>query len=192
MVFAEENSWPNMLLLAQIQLSSQKHDSERKSRPDKGTVNMAERVGFEPTIRLPVCRISSAVLSTTQPPLRFAGRRKLCAGCLIAAKNRAGNSCVRHQQYGRDVPWPWMDVNLSANNGSRISAGIHLANIHAASGQIFRILPDPRGTGGRRRADAIAIVSACGPEPSPSRCRDVRAALATVEGRHACRRGGAW
>ncbi len=31
---------------------------------------MAERVGFEPTIRLPVCRISSAVLSTTQPPLR--------------------------------------------------------------------------------------------------------------------------
>lgn len=45
MVFAEENSWPNMLLLAQIQLSSQKHDSERKSRPDKGTVNMAERVG---------------------------------------------------------------------------------------------------------------------------------------------------
>ena len=50
---------------------------------------MAERVGFEPTIRLPVCRISSAVLSTTQPPLRFAGRRKLCAGCLLAGKCRA-------------------------------------------------------------------------------------------------------
>ena len=31
---------------------------------------MAERVGFEPTIELPLCRISSAVLSTTQPPLR--------------------------------------------------------------------------------------------------------------------------
>jgi hypothetical protein len=31
---------------------------------------MAEREGFEPPIRLPVCRISSAVLSTTQPPLR--------------------------------------------------------------------------------------------------------------------------
>jgi hypothetical protein len=31
---------------------------------------MAERVGFEPTVRLPVRRISSAVLSTTQPPLR--------------------------------------------------------------------------------------------------------------------------
>ena len=31
---------------------------------------MAERVGFEPTIESPLCRISSAVLSTTQPPLR--------------------------------------------------------------------------------------------------------------------------
>src|SRR5215213_1593069 len=30
---------------------------------------LAERGGFEPPIRLPVCRISSAVLSTTQPPL---------------------------------------------------------------------------------------------------------------------------
>jgi hypothetical protein len=29
-----------------------------------------EREGFEPPIRLPVCRISSAVLSTTQPPLQ--------------------------------------------------------------------------------------------------------------------------
>jgi hypothetical protein len=37
------------------------------------TLKLAERVGFEPTIRLPVCRISSAVLSTAQPPLR--GRR---------------------------------------------------------------------------------------------------------------------
>jgi hypothetical protein len=32
---------------------------------------MAEREGFEPPIRLPVCRISSAVLSTTQPPLQL-------------------------------------------------------------------------------------------------------------------------
>jgi hypothetical protein len=31
---------------------------------------LAEREGFEPPIRLPVCRISSAVLSTAQPPLR--------------------------------------------------------------------------------------------------------------------------
>jgi hypothetical protein len=33
---------------------------------------LADRVGFEPTIRLPVCRISSAVLSTAQPPVRAA------------------------------------------------------------------------------------------------------------------------
>ena len=31
---------------------------------------VAERVGFEPTVRLPVRRISSAVQSTTLPPLR--------------------------------------------------------------------------------------------------------------------------
>lgn len=53
---------------------------------------MAERVGFEPTIRLPVCRISSAVLSTTQPPLRGSGRRLCSAGCLIAAIEGAGKS----------------------------------------------------------------------------------------------------
>src|SRR6266540_426274 len=35
---------------------------------------LAEREGFEPPIRLPVCRISSAVLSTAQPPLRRAER----------------------------------------------------------------------------------------------------------------------
>ena len=34
--------------------------------------HVAEREGFEPTIPLRVCRISSAVLSTTQPPLRSA------------------------------------------------------------------------------------------------------------------------
>src|SRR4051794_22451115 len=37
---------------------------------------MAERVGFEPTVRLPVRRISSAVLSTTQPPLRRGRARR--------------------------------------------------------------------------------------------------------------------
>src|SRR6185312_10266826 len=33
-------------------------------------LDLAEREGFEPPIRLPVCRISSAVRSTTLPPLR--------------------------------------------------------------------------------------------------------------------------
>src|SRR5437763_17220246 len=35
---------------------------------------MAEREGFEPPIRLPVCRISSAVHSTTLPPLHSGAR----------------------------------------------------------------------------------------------------------------------
>jgi hypothetical protein len=41
-----------------------------KTRDTSDTQFVAEREGFEPSIRLPVCRISSAVLSTTQPPLR--------------------------------------------------------------------------------------------------------------------------
>ena len=40
-----------------------------KTRDRSDTQFVAEREGFEPPIRLPVCRISSAVLSTTQPPL---------------------------------------------------------------------------------------------------------------------------
>src|SRR6516225_11689901 len=51
--------------------------------------NLAEREGFEPPIPLRVCRISSAVLSTTQPPLRRAdlynvfgqAQARACAAC---------------------------------------------------------------------------------------------------------------
>ena len=39
---------------------------------------MAERVGFEPTIPLQVCRISSAVHSTTLPPLRSLKAAVVC------------------------------------------------------------------------------------------------------------------
>ena len=45
---------------------------EKKSLNDND-ICLAEREGFEPPIRLPVRRISSAVLSTTQPPLRGTG-----------------------------------------------------------------------------------------------------------------------
>src|SRR5215218_3960607 len=55
-------------------VSRQLHAAARHRR--SGTLQfssgVAEREGFEPPIRLPVCRISSAVLSTTQPPLRGA------------------------------------------------------------------------------------------------------------------------
>ena len=54
-------------------------------------MEVAERVGFEPTVPLPARRISSAVLSTSQPPLRKdqddAGRQVagLVAGGALAA-----------------------------------------------------------------------------------------------------------
>jgi hypothetical protein len=41
---------------------------------------MAEREGFEPSVQLPVRRISSAVLSTTQPPLRRGRTARLAQG----------------------------------------------------------------------------------------------------------------
>jgi hypothetical protein len=39
-------------------------------------MHLAEREGFEPPIRLPVCRISSAVHSTTLPPLQTMTKQK--------------------------------------------------------------------------------------------------------------------
>jgi antitoxin HigA-1 len=42
----------------------------RHARRSQVCSELAEREGFEPPIRLPVCRISSAVHSTTLPPLR--------------------------------------------------------------------------------------------------------------------------
>ena len=39
-------------------------------RGHRWTNYLADREGFEPPVRLPVRRISSAVLSTTQPPVR--------------------------------------------------------------------------------------------------------------------------
>ena len=41
--------------------------------PASGAGLMAEREGFEPSVRLPVRSLSKGVLSTTQPPFRVAG-----------------------------------------------------------------------------------------------------------------------
>ncbi len=54
---------------------------------------MAEREGFEPPIRLPVCRISSAVHSTTLPPLRRAA----------STLSPSGMSLVRRMQRRRQI-----------------------------------------------------------------------------------------
>ena len=47
---------------------------------------MAERVGFEPTIPFQVRRISSAVLSTTQPPLQ--SRRRSSRKGLLSKRRK--------------------------------------------------------------------------------------------------------
>ena len=52
-----------------IAVARRKMAARARQRP-KIREKLAEREGFEPPIRLPVCRISSAVLSTAQPPLR--------------------------------------------------------------------------------------------------------------------------
>jgi hypothetical protein len=57
---------------------------------------LAEREGFEPPIPLRVCRISSAVLSTTQPPLRVPTG---ASGTLWRA--RRGSWCGRYRMEPR-------------------------------------------------------------------------------------------
>src|SRR5438309_11625194 len=67
---------------------------------------MAEREGFEPPIRLPVCRISSAVLSTTQPPLRGRRRRKHPVGrrlCIQRETVKHDRSVVRGGSSWRSI-----------------------------------------------------------------------------------------
>ena len=53
---------------------------------------MAEREGFEPPIGLHLCRISSAVLSTTQPPLRVAGKARLGPFRVVRGGNNMGTA----------------------------------------------------------------------------------------------------
>src|ERR1700743_2317736 len=52
--------------------------------------SMAEREGFEPPIRLPVCRISSAVHSTTLPPLRMYEVGPRGSGVVLVHEGRKG------------------------------------------------------------------------------------------------------
>src|SRR5271163_1290265 len=71
---------------------------ERKRMMANGV--LAEREGFEPPIRLPVCRISSAVLSTAQPPLRnneaHERRGAVFSGGWRAKQGRLGSApCLR-------------------------------------------------------------------------------------------------
>jgi hypothetical protein len=53
---------------------------------------VAERVGFEPTVPLPARRISSAVLSTSQPPLREGSGGNIGAGIRPSRRSRCALS----------------------------------------------------------------------------------------------------
>jgi hypothetical protein len=69
----ETSSLPVRRTLAQIGIPESAKLSVVGSIPiarSKTQLTLAERAGFEPAIPLRVCRISSAVLSTTQPPLQ--------------------------------------------------------------------------------------------------------------------------
>jgi hypothetical protein len=60
---------------------------------------VAEREGFEPPIRLPVCRISSAVLSTTQPPLRGLDIVRVFAFCQTARTGIATQTATEQRYF---------------------------------------------------------------------------------------------
>src|SRR5262245_25281165 len=68
--------------------------AHRRVRPGGGSV--AESEGFKSPIRLPVCRISSAVLSTAGPPLR---RGRAVGFCSQQRKKmfEAAGACCPHR-----------------------------------------------------------------------------------------------
>src|SRR6516165_7633523 len=76
------------MMLGQLLAHDLLHDEKRRIFQSNSLL-LAEREGFEPPIPLRVCRISSAVLSTTQPPLRRAdlynvfgqAQARACAAC---------------------------------------------------------------------------------------------------------------
>jgi hypothetical protein len=113
-----------------------------KTRDISITYIVAEREGFEPPIRLPVCRISSAVLSTTQPPLQIADIIWLFAFCQdapsVVATEFAAERCelriragAREHDPGQHAPPPQrrarvlMIRHLHARRNDRI-IGWHL------------------------------------------------------------------
>ena len=61
---------------------------------------MAERVGFEPTVRFPVRSLSRRVLSTTQSPLRVAAKGILADLDLQMPLQKRCRSRVRTHMFG--------------------------------------------------------------------------------------------
>ena len=78
--------------------------SANKKGPQRAPFLLADRVGFEPTEPLQARRISSAVPSTTRPPVR---RRRYLSGQLMASSfghsdfSAARAYCAQCSRYGR-------------------------------------------------------------------------------------------
>ena len=113
------------------------------------TDGLAEREGFEPPIRLPVCRISSAVRSTTLPPLQTVaignnfvlgckrGQRllaplyyraaaadvALCSAARNASSTRVGHGSRRDQEPAGVSISMAVEARLTPRLGRRIWAG---------------------------------------------------------------------
>ena len=70
-----ELGWKGLALLCLVvmQLMNPNPQSAKKACIYRRFMNMAEGVGFEPTVRLPVRLISSQVPLTTQPPFQKFG-----------------------------------------------------------------------------------------------------------------------
>src|SRR5438876_10485613 len=67
----------------------------------QGRIGMAERVGFEPTVRFPARSLSRRVLSTAQPPLR--GRCRLNRSRALRFSAIKRSTCVPTRT-GQAVP----------------------------------------------------------------------------------------
>src|SRR5579883_570396 len=115
--------------------------------PEWTTCYLAEREGFEPPIRLPVCRISSAVHSTTLPPLRrlpapwVPERNTINIEKLLIARRAAQR---RRLRVGRRLT-RWAAPDKAARRRREARA----TSLHADSVLRIRVLPPPRmrGTG---------------------------------------------
>ncbi len=121
-------------------------------------VCLAEREGFEPPIRLPVCRISSAVLSTTQPPLqafRNSGDPASRRGWLMPVCRRFA---VRRSQ---------ARLSMAFGRAASITAVAGARPLRAAHGQ----MPARNG----------CLPSWCGAGPDCRTCREIRAAGPAVK-----------
>ena len=106
---------------------------------------VAEREGFEPPIRLPVCRISSAVLSTTQPPLQRG--HDLC---------QLLRSC--------------QDISCSADGGAQLGSGCGQGRRRKPNGAGFEPAPRAFATelaAASARACAPGAVASPRVEPEP-------------------------